>query len=211
MTRFRNRRHSINYGMRLTRRRRWFAEAGAADATTPLNDSAPPAENDQEPEALTWDDWYDEQPEDVRGLLEDHTKGLKSALEKERDQAKTLSKQLKGLSGKLEEGSAEREQLEALTSEIEAANARADFYEQASDPAIGLVDAKAAWVLIQADPDTYTRRGKPDFAALKEAHPGLFSQAAPTPRGNAGSGARKPSPTAANPNQAMNDFIRGGG
>lgn len=168
-----------------------------------------PAQNGETPAPETWDEWLALQGDDDRTVIETlynaQTAGLKSALQKERDTNKDLTKQLKALSGKLEEGSEVRQQVEAMTGALEAAQSRADFFEMAASPEIGLVDAKAAWALMQADPDSYTHRGKPDFDALKEAHPHLFRQAPRTPQANAGSGAGQ----GASPQQFdMNDFIR---
>lgn len=179
-------------------------ETGAPD--TAANETP---ETTEEVAPLVWDEWFGEQGEPVQELINTHTAGLKSALDSERGERKNLQKQLKSLSQQAEEGSDLRASLDKLTADTETANARADFFEAASDPALGLRDAKLAWSILSANPDEFTRRGKPDFAALKEAHPILFekprSTSAPT---NAGSGTRNPAPNKT-ANEQMNDFIRG--
>lgn len=74
------------------------------------NESAE-VENTQQP---TWDEWLAQQPEDVQQLYADNTKGLKSALDKERASNKENAKKLKRLD-KLE--AAEKDRLEADMSE----------------------------------------------------------------------------------------------
>lgn len=167
----------------------------------------PPASNGTQDTSQTqdtpqsFDDWLKDQPETIKSLYSTHTSGLKSALQKERDDNKALTKQLKELSGKLEEGSEARKALDGITQQLEVESGRADFYEEASSK--GVADLKLAWLAIQAEEDL-VHRGKVDFDALKERHPQLFAQQPPIPRGNAGSGAGQPPGGASD----MNTLIR---
>lgn len=189
----------------------------APDNGTPAGDPAttPPAttpeggQPDNTPEPLTWETWYADQGEPVQTLITSHTSGLKSALDNERQQRKGFEKQLKDLSKKADEGSDLRESLDRLSADVETANARADFFEAASDPTLGLRDARLAWSILQSDLEAFTRRGKPDFEALKAAHPILFEKPrAANPPASAGSGTQSPAPNKS-ANERMNDFIRG--
>lgn len=190
--------------------------------TTPQGDGQQPGQpgqqqpEQQEPTApLTWDTWLAGQDETVKGLLEDHTKGLKSALQSERDQRKSFEKQLSDLSKQAEEGSELRASLDKLADDVTNANARADFFEAAADPALGLRDARLAWQIVAANADEFTRRGKPDFDALKTAHPILFEappaqQTQPQrPTANAGRGTQGAAPPPQNTNEVMNNLLRG--
>lgn len=143
---------------------------------------APPSQDTPQ----SFEDWLKDQPDAIKSLYGTHTSGLRSALQKERDDNKALTKQLKELGGKLEEGSEARKAIDDITQKLEVESSRADFYEEAAGK--GVADLKLAWLAIQAEEDL-SHRGKVDFDALKERHPQLFTQQPPIPRGNAGSGA----------------------
>lgn len=142
----------------------------------------------------TWETWLAAQPEAQRQQIETlhstHTAGLKSALDSERQSRRDLEKQVKDLAKAEKDGSDAQQRLNSIATELETANRRADFYETASKPEIGLVDVKAAWVLTNAEADVYfDRKGSVNFELLKREHPSLFAQPRPTPRGNIGNGA----------------------
>ena len=151
---------------------------------------------------MTFDDWLVGIDDATKALVDQHTRGLKSALEAERAERKTAEKALRDAAGKLEAGSAARVDLEAQAERVAATERRASFYEVAH--AAGVTDLKLAWLAAESS-NLFTRRGEPDIEALRQAHPALFG--APTPPrtpGNAGAGAGQ-APT---PARSMNDFIR---
>lgn len=155
----------------------------------------------------TWQAWLEAQPEDQRvritTLHEGHTQGLRTALDNERAQRREFEKQLRELTPKVEKGSALETQINTITAQLDSANRRADFVEAAVKPEIGIADVAAAWIIANANADTYfDKRGRVDFALLKQNHPALFKSAAP-PRANAGNGAGQDGGTS-----NMNDFIR---
>ena len=61
------------------------------------NEQGKQEEQKVEGDALTFDGWFESQPEGVRKLLDEHTGGLKSALKSERESRKDLEKQLRDL------------------------------------------------------------------------------------------------------------------
>ena len=151
---------------------------------------------------LTFDDWFGAADDATKALVDQHVKGLKSALDAERADRKAAEKALRDTASKLEAGSAARVDLEAQAERVAATERRASFYEVAH--AAGVADLKLAW-LATSDGNLFDRRGNPDIEALRLAHPALFG--APTPTrapGNAGAGAGQ-APT---PARSMNDFIR---
>lgn len=151
---------------------------------------------------MTFDDWFGGIDEATKALVDQHVKGLKSALDAERTDRKAAEKALRDAAGKLEAGSAARVDLEAQAERVAATERRASFYEVAH--AAGVTDLKLAWLAAESS-NLFTRRGEPDIEALRQAHPALFG--APTPPrtpGNAGAGAGQ-APT---PARSMNDFIR---
>lgn len=150
--------------------------------------------NDQQQNAggetpQTWEAWLGTQPEDVKSMYESHTSGLKNALDNERASRKSLESQLREFQKKADKGSELEQQLNRMVTDLETANRRSDFVEAAIKPEIGVSDLKAAWLIVNADADTYIdKRGQVNFPLLKQNHPGLF-KAAPAPKANAGNGA----------------------
>jgi hypothetical protein len=151
---------------------------------------------------MTFDDWYQAADDATKALLDQHTRGLKSALEAERAERKTAEKALRDAAGKLEAGSAARVDLEAQAERVAATERRASFYEVAH--AAGVADLKLAW-LAASESNLFDRKGNPDIEALRQQHPALFgTPTAPRAPGNAGAGAgQSPAPT-----RSMNDYIR---
>lgn len=132
----------------------------------------------------SWGEVLETLPEGAQGLYEEHTAGLKTALETERDQRKDLAKQLQKASQQLEEGSEVRQELEQLSAKLEEAERRTTFYEEAI--AEGVVRPKLAY-LAALEAEAFDRRGNVDWEGLKEQFPELFRRATPPP-GNAGAG-----------------------
>lgn len=136
--------------------------------------------------------WLEQQDDQTKELYEEHTSGLKSALDSERETRRALEKQLRDAAEAAEEGSEAREKLEEAAAAAETANAQADFYEDAH--AAGVSDLRLAWIVVQQDKTLQDRYGKPDFAKLKEQHPALFADGKKPPPGNAGAGAGTETP-----------------
>jgi predicted nuclease with TOPRIM domain len=133
----------------------------------------------------TFDAWIEKQDDKVKELYQTHTSGLKSALEKERDEKKLLSGQLKELLPKAEKGSDLEKQLSETLIKMDAAEKRASFVEQAIKPEIGCVNVKAAYALALAD-DLFDKNGRPDWSEIKKTAPELFRKAGSTDGGAGG-------------------------
>jgi hypothetical protein len=143
----------------------------------------------QASETLTFDKWLEGQPDEIKDLLGDHTAGLKSALETERSERKSLSAQLKALSKNTGDGDELKTKLDELSGKVEETDSRATFFEQAHEA--GVKNLRLAY-LAAKEFDIYSKRtGEWDFGKLKTLAPELFAtnQKAPVPSGNAGSGA----------------------
>ena len=155
----------------------------------------------QDGETPTFESWIEGQDEQVRGLIDGHVSGLRSALKSERDQRRDFEKQLREAVGQVEAGSEARKKLDTLTGQLETQAQQADFYEAAH--AAGVANLRLAWMAVQNDESVLDRRGNVDMARLKEKYPELF----PSPKaaaGNAGAGTQT-TPQGA---KGMNDFIR---
>ena len=144
-----------------------------------------------------WTSWLAGQTDDVKALYEEHTSGLKSALKSERQRNADMAAELRDAAGKAE-GEA-KAQLEEMAGRVESESQRADFYEQAAGA--GCTDMKLAW-LAAREMDAFDRKGRPDIAAVKAAHPSLFARPA-SADARAGRGAQ-----ADNGSASINDMIR---
>ncbi len=165
-----------------------------AQGETPT--TQPAAQNTQTPAGatppvLTWDAWHSSLNDEQRKLIEsrfsDDTKTLKSALDKERDEAKQLAKQIKDLQGKSEKGSELEKALSDLQAQLAAATQEKQFILDA--PAKGVSNIKAAYKLALAD-GLIDAKGAVDWDALKGAYPELFAQPKPAAPPNTNAGAK---------------------
>jgi hypothetical protein len=162
----------------------------------------PGGQNDQQQAPLVFDTWIAAQGDEIKSLLDGHTKGLRTALDSERTQRKEFERQLREATGKLEKDSDARKQLETLSSQLEAQGRQAEFYETAH--AAGVSNLRLAWVALQQDAALSDRSGRVDWKRFQEQYPELFGGAKQkAPAGNAGAGTQNP------PGKAgMNEFIR---
>ena len=169
------------------------------DDNTPTSGEPNDAQNSGGETPQDFEAWLATQADDVKALYESHTTGLKSALKSERQRNADMATQLRDAAAKAE-GEA-KAQLEELAGKAEAESKRADFYEQASGA--GCSDLKLAW-LAAREMDAFDRKGNPDIAAVKAAHPSLFAKPH-VPDARAGKGAQGNGHTGGT---AINDAIR---
>lgn len=167
--------------------------AGGGSASAPASSAAAQGEGE-----LTFEKFVESLDDVKKGLLDSHTKGLKTALESERESRKGFEKQVKDLAAKAEKGSELEKQLSELSAKVEGENKRAAFYEDAHTA--GITNLKLAY-LVATTEELFDKKGSVDFAALKTRFPELFSK--PIPNGNAGEGAGGPTSI-----QDMNAAIR---
>ena len=153
-----------------------------------------------EGETLTFETWLGTQDEKVKTLLDGHTKGLKTALDSERESRKDLEKKLRDLAKKAEQGSDAEKQLTEMADQIEAADRKADFYEEAHKA--GVTNLKLAYIVATQD-DLFDKKGQVNFVTMKESYSELFGSPAKT-KGNAGNGTNQ----SQQPKENMNTFIR---
>lgn len=138
----------------------------------------------QEGAATTFEEWLGAQDEIVRGLYDDHVKGLKGALTSERESRREVEKQLRDLAGKAEKGSESEARLTQMADELAGARMQAEFYEAAHDA--GVRNLRLAYLVASQD-KLIDARGRVDWEKMRTAYPELFPQQR-QPAGNAGSG-----------------------
>ena len=168
------------------------------DETTPP--AAEQTPQDAQP-TFEFDSWFGKLPPHEQEGLDNHTAALRNALESERSQRKEFSKQLREVTAKAEKGGEAERMLTEMATRAEQAEQRAAFYEEAGRPEIGCSNPRAAFLVASAE-GLFTKRGDPDWQAIKTAAPELFGRKA-TPPGNAGVGNGSPPAT-----PSMNDYIR---
>jgi hypothetical protein len=152
---------------------------------------------DQQQQGPTFESWYGSLDATTKQLIDDHTTGLRSALQKERDSSKMLEKQLRDAAKKLEAGSESEKQLTELANSLAAAQKQNAFNEEAH--AAGVKNLRLAF-LAASEAGLVDDKGNCDFTKLKAQFPELFVKVAD---GTAGSGTLTHPPAA-----SMNDFIR---
>lgn len=145
-------------------------------------------EQQQTTEALTFDKWYGSLDDTTKDLLDDHTSGLKSALDDERRERKSLATRLKELGKQADAGSELQKQLQELTGQMTAADTKATFYEGAHEA--GVKNLRLAWIAAK-EFDLVDSKGVVDFNQLKTLAPELFGPAKVVPNGNAGNGSQQ--------------------
>ena len=174
---------------------------GEGNPTPPDQNPTPePQENPPSETPATFDEWIKGQGDDVQDLFDGYVSGLRSALDSERNERKSLAKQIKDLGKQAEEGSELRQQLTNLTTALESVQRRTAFYESAPGDVANL---KLAY-LAASDAGMVDDDGV-DWQAMRQRFPELFKRTV-VPAGNAGSGAGQ---NGAQPPHTMNDFIRG--
>jgi hypothetical protein len=173
------------------------------ESTAPAGQQGDPSGTPPEAQQpFNFDEWVAEQPDHIKSGLTQHTAALKNALESERTQRKEFSKQLRDLTAKAEKGSEAEKTLGEMSTRLEQAEQRAAFYEEAGRAEIACSNPRAAFLVASAE-GLFTKRGDPDWPAIKAAAPELFGRKT-TPPGNAGSGSNGPPAVGGD----MNAFIR---
>lgn len=186
------------------------SDGGQAEANAAPTGEQPEQGNaaqGQETGSLQWDTWLGDQPREVQTLIDTHTKGLRTALQSERQQRSDLAKQLREATKGLEKGSEIQKSMEAVTAKLEQAELRARFFEDAAKPDVNCTNPRMAMLAAQ-ELSAIDGHGKIDWSAIKTAFPEIFRQASKVPQGNAGAGTGSPPPTGMDPGKAMNALIR---
>jgi hypothetical protein len=121
---------------------------------------------------------------EIKALYESHTQGLRNTVTATRTERDALKTQLADIARTLGSDPAKaKEQIDTLAAQLEAANRRAGFMEEAGKPEIGCSDAKLA-LIAALEIDAIDEKGKVDWGALRQQFPTLFRA-----RGSASAGA----------------------
>jgi hypothetical protein len=174
---------------------------GVPGGGTPPAPAGDPAQNPTT-DGLTYDQWFEGLDDTHKELVKGHIHGVKSALDKERKDRSDLEKKVKELAATAEKGSALEKQLGELQSDLAEATRRASFLE--GSHANGCTAPDVAY-LVAREGGHFDQNGKPNWEAIKAAHPILFATQQPAPRGGGDAGSATKTPPKAGD---MNSFIR---
>lgn len=131
-----------------------------------------------------FDNWLAEQDEPIKAMIGERFKALENTVSATRDERDNFKDELKGLRDKAEKGSELETKLTATIEQLEAAEKKAAFFEEANKAGIECRNPKAAYALAMAS-DLFTRTGAPDWSAIKTEAPELFGKpAVPSHGGN---------------------------
>lgn len=172
-----------------------------ADPITPTTNSEAAAPGSETPPAYAdFDTFLAAQPDEVKALYTAKTAGLSSALDKERDKAKTASAQLRELAKTADPETADklRKAADEKDAENKALKTQLEFQTAAAASRCEMIED--AWKVNQAL--GLSIKQMQDHPVYKH----FFAQPAGPPRTNAGNGVG-PQP-AAEGNQTINDRIR---
>lgn len=170
---------------------------GQAQGETPVHGQQQAAQAPQ-----SWDDFVATLPAEAKALYDGHITGLRNTVQATRGERDALQERVKAITATLGQDPAKaKERLDELQVELERETRRSAFVEQAIEPAVGCRNPRVAYLVAEAQ-NLFTRKGEPDWAAIKAAAPELFGPSVPA--GNAGNGTANPVPNRV----TMNDWIR---
>lgn len=135
-------------------------------------DNDKPKGKEENGEVLEWDAWHGEQSEEVQELISGREKGLKSALDTERDARGDLEKEVRALAKTAKKGSELETSLTEMADELSESSRKTDFYEEAHKA--GVSNLKLAHQIAISD-ELFDKRGNANFGKLKEDYPELFT------------------------------------
>jgi hypothetical protein len=149
----------------------------------------------------TWDEILGGLPPEQKAAYDEHVKGLKNSVEATRGERDALNAKLKSLSGKTgKDPEVLQKELAELSTQVDAANKRIAFLEEAGKPENECRNPNAAWAIAQSQ-GLFRANGSPDWKSIREVLPEIFGK--PVVNINAGTGA---GPGVAK--AGMNDWIR---
>lgn len=164
----------------------------ADDGGKPANGGAAPK---------TYEEWYATLTDELKGLVEGHISGLKSALERQKTDNKDLKATIAATIASKDTEAASK--LEAITGQLKDATQRASFYEAAGK--MGVKNAKLAFVAAK-DAGLLHEDGTLKEDKFKETFPELIGEqpvTKPQTQAGAGTGGTKTPET-----MTWNDAVR---
>ncbi len=149
------------------------AVAAADGAAQKAPSVAPTADAAEETTVLTFDSLLDGMEEEHRDVVERHIVGLRTALDKERDERKTAQRAVRTAQADIEQLSPLRRQLEQAEQDALDARAQATFFEGASTNNVKRGSARLAF-LAAKDGQLFDDDGSVQWDSLNVRFPDLF-------------------------------------
>lgn len=145
-----------------------------------------------EEKPANWEAYLATLPDDLKGLYETHTTGLRNTVQATRQERDALSRQLADITKALGKDPSEAKRLlEQMSADLDSARLRADFYEAAGRPEIGCQNPRVAFLVAQ-DLGVIDGKGRVNWETLKAQAPELFQKRAPDGRAGVGTGTPPP-------------------
>lgn len=140
----------------------------------------------------SWEAYLEGLPTDVKTLYEGHVTGLRNTVQATRSERDALTRQLADITKALGKDPVEAKRLiEQMSTDLDSARLRADFYETAGRPEIGCQNPRVAFLVAQ-DLGAIDSKGRVNWETLKEQAPELFQKRAPDGRAGVGTGSPPP-------------------
>jgi hypothetical protein len=140
----------------------------------------------------SWEEYMASLPDDLQGLYEAHTTGLRNTVQATRSERDALSRQLADITKALGKDPSEAKRLlEQMSSDLDSARLRADFYEIAGRPETGCSNPRLALLAAQ-EIGAIDAKGRVSWETLKTQFPELFQKRAPDGRAGVGTGTPPP-------------------
>jgi hypothetical protein len=137
--------------------------------------------------ALSWDTWFQGQPEQVQKLIAEREAPLKNTIATVRRERDTFEGQLKTMAKGLEDGNAMKTQIEQLMSQIAELNAKDGFTAAALKAGVAPESVELAY-LGAKNAGLIPAKGEVNFADIQSRFPMLFTPKKTPPPANGGAG-----------------------
>lgn len=175
--------------------------AGGMPTPTPQGDSVQGAQGKKTVPA-NFSEFLATQPVEIKELYEQDVHGLKGAYKSQQEEAKKLDERLKGITKLLgTDPEKAKSEMDKLSTDLQEANRKIEFLQDAGKPEIECLDTNLAWLLATSK-GLFRANGSPDWPAIRKEAPRLFGK--PVVEINAGAGTGNGAGGKAN----MDDWIR---
>jgi len=143
----------------------------------------------QQQEPKDFEGWLAAKGDDnARALYQQHIAGLQHTVTATRDERDALEQRVTGIKKMLgTDPEKAKSEMDRLTTEIQEANRRIEFLEEATKPEMQCLNPSAAWLVAKAK-GLFRSNGSPDWRSIQTEAPQLFGK--PVVEINAGAGAR---------------------
>ncbi len=115
--------------------------------------------------------------DNARALYQQHIAGLQNTVTATREERDALNNRIKGIMKTLDgkEPEKAKSEMERLSTDLQEANRKIEFLQDAGKPEIECLDANLAWLLATSK-GLFRANGSPDWSAIRKEAPRLFGK-----------------------------------